>query len=199
MVGCDGAHSTVRKSIGRTLRGDSANHAWGVMDVLAVTSFPDIRFKSLIQSANDGSIIVIPREGGYLVRLYIELEKLDLGERVSTLNITADDLIARARRILNPYTLDVKEIAWWSVYEIGQRLTDKFDDVPEEEIETRLPRVFIAGDACHTHSPKAGQGMNVSMQDTFNLGWKLAAVLQNRCAPHSCTRIRRSGRPSPRS
>ena len=47
----------------------------------------------------------------------------------------------------------------------------------------RLPRVFIAGDACHTHSPKAGQGMNVSMQDGFNLGWKLASVLRKRCAP----------------
>jgi phenol 2-monooxygenase/3-hydroxybenzoate 4-monooxygenase len=43
--------------------------------------------------------------------------------------------------------------------------------------------VFIAGDACHTHSPKAGQGMNFSMQDTFNLGWKLAAVLRGQCAP----------------
>jgi phenol 2-monooxygenase len=183
VVGCDGARSTVRKSIGRVLEGDSANHAWGVMDVLAVTDFPDIRFKSLIQSANDGSIIVIPREGGYLVRLYVELARLDAGERISSRNITADDLIAKARRILNPYTLDVKEIAWWSVYEIGQRLCDKFDDVPEEETKTRLPGVFIAGDACHTHSPKAGQGMNVSMQDAFNLGWKLASVLRRRCAP----------------
>ena len=51
VVGCDGARSTVRKSIGRALHGDSANHAWGVMDVLAVTDFPDIRLKSLIQSA----------------------------------------------------------------------------------------------------------------------------------------------------
>ena len=82
VVGCDGARSAVRKSIGRELRGDSANHAWGVMDVLAVTDFPDIRFKSLIQSASDGSIIVIPREGGYLVRLYVELANLDAGERV---------------------------------------------------------------------------------------------------------------------
>jgi phenol 2-monooxygenase len=154
------------------------------MDVLAVTDFPDIRFKSLIQSASDGSIIVIPREGGYLVRLYVELTNLDAGERVANRNITADDLIAKARRILNPHTLEVKEIAWWSVYEIGQRLTDKFDDVPAEEVATRLPRVFIAGDACHTHSPKAGQGMNVSMQDAFNLGWKLAAVLRQRSAPH---------------
>jgi phenol 2-monooxygenase len=184
VVGCDGARSAVRKSIGRELRGDSANHAWGVMDVLAVTDFPDIRFKSLIQSAHDGSIIVIPREGGYLVRLYVELTNLDAGERVASRNITSDDLIAKARRILHPYTLDVKEIAWWSVYEIGQRLTDKFDDVPAAEIATRLPRVFIAGDACHTHSPKAGQGMNVSMQDGFNLGWKLASVLRRRSAPH---------------
>jgi phenol 2-monooxygenase (NADPH) len=183
VVGCDGARSTVRKSIRRELHGDSANHAWGVMDVLAVTDFPDIRLKTLIQSANDGSILIIPREGGYLVRLYVELTKLDVGERVSNRNITSDDLIAKARRILNPYTLEVKEIAWWSVYEIGQRLTDKFDDVPEEEGDTRLPRVFIAGDACHTHSPKAGQGMNVSMQDAFNLGWKLASVLRKRCAP----------------
>jgi phenol 2-monooxygenase (NADPH) len=183
VVGCDGARSTVRKSIGRELRGDSANHAWGVMDVLAVTDFPDIRFKSLIQSASDGSIIVIPREGGYLVRLYVELTNLDAGERVASRNITSDDLIAKARRILHPYTLEVKEIAWWSVYEIGQRLTDKFDDVPAEEVGARLPRVFIAGDACHTHSPKAGQGMNVSMQDAFNLGWKLASVLRKRSTP----------------
>jgi phenol 2-monooxygenase len=183
VVGCDGARSTVRKSIGRTLHGDSANHAWGVMDVLAVTDFPDIRFKSLIQSANDGSIIVIPREGGYLVRLYVEMDKLTAGERISDRNITADDLITATRRIMQPYSLDVKEVAWWSVYEIGQRLCDKFDDVPEGEVAKRLPCVFIAGDACHTHSPKAGQGMNVSMQDGFNLGWKLASVLQKRCAP----------------
>ncbi len=183
VVGCDGARSTVRKSIGRELQGDSANHAWGVMDVLAVTDFPDIRFKVLIQSASEGSIIIIPREGGYLVRLYVELTKLDIGERVAGRNVTSDDLIAKARRILHPHSLDVKEIAWWSVYEIGQRLTDKFDDVPEAETATRLPRVFIAGDACHTHSPKAGQGMNVSMQDAFNLGWKLAGVLRGRCAP----------------
>jgi phenol 2-monooxygenase len=153
------------------------------MDVLVVTDFPDIRLKTLIQSANDGSIIIIPREGGYLVRLYIELARLDADERVSNRNITADDLIAKARSIFTPFTFEVKEVAWWSVYEIGQRLCDRFDDVPQDEANTRLPSVFIAGDACHTHSPKAGQGMNVSMQDAFNLGWKLAAVLRKQAAP----------------
>ena len=183
VVGCDGARSVVRTSIGRELRGESANHAWGVMDVLAVTDFPDIRCKSFIQSDSQGSIIIIPREGGYLVRLYVELTKLEMGERVAKLNITVDELIAKAQRIFHPYKLEVKEIPWWSIYEIGQRLTDKFDDVPEDEIAARLPSVFIAGDACHTHSPKAGQGMNVSMQDAFNLGWKLVSVLRKRCPP----------------
>jgi phenol 2-monooxygenase len=183
VVGCDGARSVVRQSLGRALHGDFANQAWGVMDVLAVTDFPDIRFKSLIQSANEGTIVLIPREGGYLVRIYVELDKLSADERVASRNITSEHLIAAAQRVFRPYTLDVKEVAWWSVYEIGQRLCDKFDDVPAEAEATRLPRVFITGDACHTHSPKAGQGMNVSMQDAFNLGWKLAAVLRGRCPP----------------
>ncbi len=192
--------ATVRKSIGRELHGDSANHAWGVMDVLAVTDFPDVRFKALIQSANEGSMLIIPREGGYLVRLYVELTKLDAGERVATATSPSDDLIATARRILHPYTLEVKEVPWWSVYEIGQRLCDKFDDVPESEIATRLPRVFIAGDACHTHSPKAGQGMNVSMQDALQSRLEARrACCAGAARRSSCTPIRRSARPSPRS
>lgn len=183
VVGCDGARSAVRHAIGRKLEGDAANQAWGVMDVLAVTDFPDIRCKTLIQSAAEGNIIIIPREGGYLTRFYVELDKLKAGERVASRNITLESLIAAAQRIFQPYALSVKDVAWWSVYEIGQRLTDKFDDVPQEDMATRLPHVFICGDACHTHSPKAGQGMNVSMGDAFNLGWKLVSVLEGRCAP----------------
>ncbi len=178
VVGCDGARSQVRRQIGRELRGEAANQAWGVMDVLAYTDFPDIRLKSAIHSAQEGNILIIPREGGYLVRLYIELDKLAADERVASRNITQETLIAAAQRILHPYVLEVKEVAWWSVYEIGQRLTDRFDDLPADAPASLMPRVFIAGDACHTHSPKAGQGMNVSMQDSFNLGWKLAAVLR---------------------
>lgn len=183
VAGCDGARSVVRQALGRPLKGDSANQAWGVMDVLAVTEFPDIRLKALIQSANEGSIVLIPREGGYLVRIYVELDKLRENERVAGRNISIEQLIAAAQRILRPYAFEVKEVAWWSVYEIGQRLCDKFDDVLEADIGTRAPRVFIAGDACHTHSPKAGQGMNVSMQDAFNLGWKLAHVLRGEAKP----------------
>jgi phenol 2-monooxygenase (NADPH) len=194
VVGCDGARSMVRTLLGLALEGDSANKAWGVMDVLAVTDFPDVRMKTVIQSAQAGSLLIIPREGGYMARLYIELEKLNGDERVANKNITSENLIGFAQKILHPYRLDVKEVVWWSVYEIGQRLCDKFDDVLPSEEATRAPHVFIAGDACHTHSPKAGQGMNVSMRDSFNLGWKLAAVIEGRSTPellHSYSAERR--------
>lgn len=183
VVGCDGARSAVRRSMGHDLKGEAARQLWGVMDVLAVTDFPDIRLKAAVQSADHGSILIIPREGGYMVRMYIELDALRGDERAADRNVTPEMLIEKARAILSPFTLDVKEVAWWSAYEIGQRVCDAFDDVPPDARGSRMPRVFIAGDACHTHSPKAGQGMNVSMADTFNLGWKLAAVLRGQAIP----------------
>ena len=188
VVGCDGAHSAVRESIGRTMEGDQALHAWGVMDVLAVTDFPDIRTKCAIQSYDGGNILLIPREGGYLFRMYVDLGEVPLDDNGAVRQTTIEQIIAKANRILNPYSLDVKNVAWHSVYEVAHRLTDRFDDVPaaadHAEDPVRIPRVFIAGDACHTHSAKAGQGMNVSMQDGFNIGWKLGHVLDGR-APAS--------------
>jgi len=178
VVGCDGAHSAVRKAIGGALHGDAAHQAWGVMDILANTDFPDVRQKCLVSSANEGNLLILPREGGYVFRMYVELDKLRPDEKAANRKLTQDDLIAAANRIIHPYNIEVKEVVWWSIYDIGHSLTDKFDDVGEGE--DRNPRVFTAGDACHTHSPKAGQGMNVSMQDTFNLGWKLVHVLQGR-------------------
>ena len=183
VVGCDGARSVVRGAIGQALKGEAAHQVWGVMDVLAVTDFPDIRLKCVINSADQGSVVLIPREGGYLVRIYVEMDELGAGERVRERALAAEDVIAAARRAFRPYALDVKEVAWWSAYEIGQRLCDRFDDLAPSDGPQAIPRIFIAGDACHTHSPKAGQGMNVSMQDAFNLGWKLAAVLRGGCAP----------------
>ncbi|MBR9866096.1 MAG: 3-hydroxybenzoate 4-monooxygenase [Oceanospirillales bacterium] len=183
VVGCDGARSAVRKNLSIVLEGDSANKAWGVMDVLLVTDFPDIRVKSFIQSRDNGAVMLIPREGGYLVRLYVELDLLGKDQRASQLDLTVDDIIAKAQVIMNPYKVDVKEVAWWSIYEVGQRVADRFDDTPAGNPAGLIPRAFVAGDACHTHSPKGGWGLNTSLPDTFNLGWKLASVLQGRCDP----------------
>src|SRR5574340_475731 len=114
------------------------------MDILPVTDFPDIRLKSVVQSATGGSLLLIPREGGYMVRMYIELDELHGNERAADHEVTPDILLARANAILHPYTLKLQEVAWCSAYEIGQRLCDAFDDVPDNERETRAPRIFIA-------------------------------------------------------
>ncbi|EMY36213.1 phenol 2-monooxygenase [Arthrobacter crystallopoietes BAB-32] len=180
VIGSDGARSKVRQSIGCSMRGDQANHAWGVMDVLAKTDFPDIRTKCAIQSHDGGSILLIPREGGHLFRMYVDLGVVPEDDHGNVRKTSIDEIIARANAIMSPYTVDVRSVAWHSVYEVGHRLTDRFDDVLPEELGTRTPRVFITGDACHTHSAKAGQGMNVSMQDGFNIAWKLGHVLEGR-------------------
>ncbi|QXL83721.1 FAD-binding monooxygenase [Comamonas sp. NLF-1-9] len=180
LVGTDGAHSRVRRAVGCEFQGSTSNHAWGVIDLLAVTDFPDVRTKCVIKSGEGGSILLIPREGGFMFRLYVDLGEVQPGAGAAVRQTTVEQTIARAQAILRPYTLDVRHVAWYSVYEVGHRVCDRFDDVPAEQRGVRAPRVFIAGDAAHTHSAKAGQGMNVSMQDGFNLGWKLAHVLEGR-------------------
>lgn len=174
VAGCDGARSGVREAIGRKHVGGISAHAWGVMDVLVNTDFPDWRIKCAI-NAKAGNILHIPREGGYLSRMYIDLGEVPDNDDHRVRQTPIEEIIRKANDILHPYTLEVKQVAWHSVYEVGHRVTDKFDDV--DPGQDHQPRVFLTGDACHTHSAKAGQGMNVSMQDGFNLGWKLGHVL----------------------
>lgn len=147
--------------------GDSSDAVWGVMDVYVRTDFPDMRKKAVLHSSA-GNLMIIPREGDYLVRFYIELEG------VAVKDVTFSTLEEQAHRIFSPYSVEIFDTVWWSAYSIGQRVADFF---------TKENRVFLTGDACHTHSPKAGQGMNVSLQDGYNIGWKLAAVLRGQAPP----------------
>lgn len=176
VLGTDGAHSSVRKSIGLKLHGVSSNHAWGVLDLLADTDFPDIRTKAVIQSENDGNILLIPREGGFLFRFYVDMGDVAVDDNKAIRKTPVEKVIERAQKIMHPYKLDVRHVAWFSIYEVGHRLCDQFDN---SSLQLQ-PSVFIAGDASHTHSAKAGQGTNASMQDGFNIGWKLGHVLEGR-------------------
>ncbi|KAK3374619.1 FAD binding domain-containing protein [Podospora didyma] len=168
VLGCDGAHSTVRRSLGLRMLGDSTDAVWGVMDVYPLTNFPDIRKKAVLNSGA-GNLLIIPREGDAMVRFYIELPH---GTKVA--DVTLEHLQERARLTFAPYTMQIAETAWWSAYAIGQRHADFFH---------KNHRVFLTGDACHTHSPKAGQGMNVSLQDGHNIGWKLGMILRGLASP----------------
>ncbi|GAA5961789.1 hypothetical protein JCM3765_004073 [Sporobolomyces pararoseus] len=174
LVGCDGAHSWTRRQLGVKMIGEQVNAVWGVLDMIPKTNFPDIRSRCAVHSANAGSVMCIPQPND-LVRLYIQLP-IDVkpGEYLDKSKITPENILNTARSILYPYTLDTDHIEWFTGYHIGQRLTESFG---------KHNRIFLAGDACHTHSPKAGQGMNTSMQDTWNLGWKLGHVVTGLAKP----------------
>ena len=180
----------------RELVGDATNESWGVMDALAVSDFPDVRIKCVISSANDGNILIIPREGGFLVRFYIELDEVSDKEMLESRTVTPEKLAKVANRIMHPYTVQIKHVGWSSVYQIGQRLCDKFDDVPvERDARTSAPGLHRG--RCVPHPQRQGRPGQGSMADAWNLGWKLACVLRGTASRNSFTPTPRSVRRSP--
>lgn len=113
-----------------------------------------------------GSIMVIPREGG-MVRLYIQIASSTDADWNPRKSATTEEVQAHAKKILNPYWIEWDRVEWFSVYPIGQGIADRY---------TLDERVFMGGDSCHTHSPKAGQGMNTAFLDAQNLAWKIHHV-----------------------
>jgi hypothetical protein len=165
VVGCDGARSLVRDAIGAVPHGDFANHAWGVVDMLAVTDFPDIRLKAAIQSADEGNILLIPREGGYLVRLYVDLGEIDPNNREAfRLSNTQEKVIETAQRVLRPYTLDVRDVAWFAVYQVGQRVTDRFDAAGAGYSTELMARAVAPGGKVYAQNDKASEKLAARMK-----------------------------------
>ncbi|KAK8039839.1 hypothetical protein PG993_008250 [Apiospora rasikravindrae] len=173
VIGADGAHSWTRRQLGLAMRGEQAPHVWGVIDLVAVTDFPDIR-QTCVVCSEHGNLHVVPRERG-MVRLYVQLDGVSLGAAGLRSEATLETILAAARKALHPFSLECARLDWWSVYQVGQRIADRF---------SVGGCVFLVGDAIHTHSPKVGQGMNVSMQDSYNLGWKVSGVLKRQLQPH---------------
>ena len=137
-------------------------------------STADVRRLSVVTNAA-GTILVIPRERG-LVRFYVPVQTCEAGatDRFDRSKITSDLIRARVQAIFAPFTFDFKECSWWTVYQVGQRIATQ---------STKDNRIFLAGDAVHTHSPKMGLGMNMSMQDGVNAGWKVALAVAGTLKP----------------
>ncbi|THC98550.1 hypothetical protein EYZ11_001980 [Aspergillus tanneri] len=110
--------------------------------------------------------MVIPREDN-MVRLYVQIASSTDPDFSPRKTATVEEVQATAKKILQPYSLEWERVEWYSFYPIGQGISEKY---------TLDERVFMGGDACHTHSPKAGQGMNTAFHDALNLAWKLHVV-----------------------
>ncbi|KAF8711787.1 Phenol hydroxylase, C-terminal dimerization domain, partial [Rhizoctonia solani] len=169
VIGCDGAHSWVRSQLGYNMEGDHSNAVWGVIDTIPITDFPDIRNHAWI-NAGQRKCQIIPRENG-LVRFYVQLLEADTdSQRFDRSKIKSKDIEEIAKEIFKPYKLEFPQRPqWWTVYVVGQRLATRY---------SASRRVFLVGDACHTHSPHAGQGMNAAIGDSHNLAWQLVHTLR---------------------
>ncbi|GKT57291.1 LOW QUALITY PROTEIN: FAD binding domain-containing protein [Colletotrichum tofieldiae] len=166
LFGGEGARSFIRNQLQIGIKHkDPISHVWGVMDGVVKTDFPDIKMKCTIHSKH-GSIMVIPREDN-MVRLYIQIASSTDPDFDPRKTATEQEVQESAKRILQPYSIEWERTEWYSVYPIGQGISDRY---------TLDQRVFLGGDACHTHSPKAGQGMNTAFLDAQNLAWKIHAV-----------------------
>ncbi|OAA58831.1 phenol 2-monooxygenase [Cordyceps fumosorosea ARSEF 2679] len=166
LFGGEGSRSFVRQQLNIGIRHkDPISHVWGVMDGVVQTNFPDIKMKCTIHS-HHGSIMVIPREDN-MVRLYIQIASSTDPDWNPRKTATAEQVQESAKKIFQPYSITWERVEWYSVYPIGQGLSDRY---------SLDQRVFLGGDACHTHSPKAGQGMNTAFLDAQNLAWKIHAV-----------------------
>jgi 2-polyprenyl-6-methoxyphenol hydroxylase-like FAD-dependent oxidoreductase len=154
VIGCDGAHSTVRHALGLPFEGVPYEEAFVLADVRIGWDLPDDEAHAFV--APDGVIVAFPLPRGRW-RL--------VGE--AALEAPTVDDVARLLRERGAPKADVRDAGWVAPFRIHRRIVPRY----------REGRVFLAGDAAHIHSPVGGQGMNTGMQDAYNLAWKLALVV----------------------
>jgi 2-polyprenyl-6-methoxyphenol hydroxylase-like FAD-dependent oxidoreductase len=164
MVGCDGAHSTVRHTLGLEFSGSAEPNDW----ILA-----DVHIKGPIAS---DELSIFWHEKGVLVFFPITPTRYrviaDLGMAHGD-GKPADPTLADAQAKVDergPGGITLTDPVWLAGFRINERKVSDY----------RHGRVMLAGDAAHIHSPAGGQGMNTGMQDAFNLAWKLALVQKGR-------------------
>lgn len=165
IVGADGRRSKVRELAGICFEGDKTNHHFIRIDGVVKTDMPEARSGVVgIESPSHGSVLWACLDHGITRVGFAFPQKLWVEKGAS---VTQEDVIREAKKALQPFTLDFDTVEWWTAYSVGQRLASDY----------RVnDRVLIAGDAAHTHSSAAAQGMNTGIHDAVNLSWKLAGL-----------------------
>ena len=166
LLGCDGAHSIVRKQVGLEFTGEAEPNDWILADCRIAGPIPQDELSLFWHQK--GVLAFFPFSDRCRVIA-------DMGTARGT-NHPADPSLAEVQAIVDergPAGVRLSDAHWLAGFRIHERKVADY----------RRGRAFLAGDAAHIHSPAGGQGMNTGMQDTWNLAWKLALVQTGRARP----------------
>lgn len=183
LVGCDGAHSLVRKGLGVEFEGDAFPEEYMLADVEVDWNQPvgyGIRAVHHTGGAVDDLLVAIPLPGDrrYRISMLVPDElatTAKAGEVAHGLEGGRAPELRHVQAVLDrlaPEPTTASSMRWSSVFRISHRLARRYSH----------DRVFLAGDAAHIHPPTGAQGMNTGIQDATNLGWKLALAVQGHAA-----------------
>lgn len=161
LVGADGAHSAVRHALELPFHGDAyaTDFVLGDVEVSGDLAFDEI----LLFVSRKGVLVAFPM-GGNTIRVMATGYAL----RADAGDPTVEELQEQVSRLSERPDFRIERATWVSRFRLHHRGVDRY----------RVGRVFLAGDAAHIHSPAGGQGMNTGIQDSYNLAWKLAMVLE---------------------
>jgi len=159
VVGADGAHSTVREKLGVPFEGCGVGLSFFLGD--CEVEGPDVPDNELSIHVHHGDVLFLARLSDRIVRVIVATHEQQAHEKRE---VTIDDLQRAVDRM--GVHAKIKSAEWLTPFHVNDRQAKHY----------RIGNVFLAGDACHIHSPVGGQGMNTGMQDAANLGWKIAAV-----------------------
>src|SRR5262245_34391144 len=160
LAGCDGAHSTVRETLGIGFPGGTYEHLFYVADVDARGPVVNGELHASLDEAE--FVAIFPLKGDRRVRFVgVVREEAETKAEGLTWDDVSKDLLGRMR-------IDVERVNWFSTYRVHHRVADRF----------QTGRAFLLGDAAHLHSPAGGQGMSTGTGEARNLAWKVGAVLR---------------------
>lgn len=172
VVGADGAKSVVRQYLGISFEGDTYEQVGFLADVEMDAPFET---ETLYLNLSHGGFVGIALLGGLQFRLFGAMSP-KLASKVG-LNEDPDLQLSDLQEWFDQYFFvghQIESLHWVAAYRIHRRVVNHY----------RSGRCFLVGDAAHLHRPAGGQGMNLGIGDAYNLGWKLALVLQKQAYPH---------------